>query len=167
MGDYRPVKYTSCSTPNRYTFAFDGSSAAATHTVPPVSSCRSDFNGWCDCSVYLFPNGILARPCSVSVRVVVAEVLTAEDLFSRQSYLILYGLFKFTKLFFKKEELSDECEKIQKLLTNISLICYNDIAYKSHPLKVFREFQLSSDRLCVCAHTRTQVRVFLFTHLLL
>ncbi|MCI5578722.1 MAG: hypothetical protein MR364_04370 [Oscillospiraceae bacterium] len=83
MGDYRPVKYTSCSTPNRYTFAFDGSSTAATHTVPPVSSCRTDYYGWCDCSVYLFPNGILARPCSILVRVVVAEVLTAEDLFSR------------------------------------------------------------------------------------
>ena len=50
--DRRPVSYNDCYPPSCYTFAFDGLSTVAAHTAPPVLSCRADFRGWCDCSVY-------------------------------------------------------------------------------------------------------------------
>ena len=68
-----------------YTFAFDGLSAAASHTAPPVFSCRHAKQPAGVTALFTrFPTGYsLDRVYrNGTATVVVAEVLTAENLFS-------------------------------------------------------------------------------------
>lgn len=85
------MSYNDCCPPSCYTFAFDGLSAVATHTTPPVLSCREC--GWCDCSVYPditsgYSLDWLDRNGTASV--FLAKVLTAESLFSQQRNSIVW-----------------------------------------------------------------------------
>ncbi len=149
-----------------YTFAFDGSSTAASHTAPPVfPSANRDclletaqiIKRWCDCSVYPdVPSGYsLVRSFSAAHRGVSPnsrKLVLAQELFNcRQNTELVVG---------KKEESSpDECENLKNSLDNLSKICYNKHIVGTRK-KVVRELALSSDRLCVYVVVRTQDRVF-------
>ncbi len=146
-----------------YTFAFDGSSTAASHTAPPVfpyADSKARLSSGCDCSVYPdVPSGYsLVRSFSAAHRGESPnsrKLVLAQELFNcRQNTELIVG---------KKEESSpDECENLKNSLDNLSKICYNKHIVGTRK-KVVRELALSSDRLCV--HTHTGSGVFCFTRM--
>lgn len=91
-------------------------------------------------------------------RLIVAKVLTAENLFSHRSYSIAGKTLN--SLWGKKEESSpDECENLKNSLDNLSKICYNKHIVGTRK-KVVRGRQSSSDCLCVYFEIHTKDRVF-------
>ncbi len=98
------------------------------------------------------------RSSAVFQRRIVAEVLTAENLFSHRSYSIAGKTLN--SFWAKKEESSpDECENLKNSLDNLSKKCYNKHIVGTRK-KVVRELALSSDCLCVYDHTHTGSGVY-------